>query len=143
MSKRVIINPIEGAERIQIEISYEKTPIAYKHRVKMLMAGGMSKHDAHIYAKGKVECEIYCDECGGIFAIELGSANQHQIRSPYTGLPCINPYEKEDEDEEIAMGGGVDCDWDNHNCENRDDIDDGFPREIDENGKWFGFPEEN
>lgn len=46
MEEKLILNSIEDAEIISVGLSPEKTPIAYKNRVRCLMLSGLSREEA-------------------------------------------------------------------------------------------------
>lgn len=83
----------EGKEEtIEIYLSKDKTPIAYKEKVEELREQGMTLEEAEEFVnETPFVLEIYYEKSQGLFALEsdfVGNCTE-DVRSPYTGKKCV------------------------------------------------------
>lgn len=79
------INNAENYEPIMVQLSKEKTPIAYNNKLEELIENGMSKEEAEKYInESPIELEIYYEKEYGLFAVEIGAADSGSFYSPYS-----------------------------------------------------------
>ncbi len=80
------MNNSDNYESITVQLSKEKTPIAWEQRVQSLINSGMLFREAEIMANEPIEVEMYYNINSGLFlveaeAIECGGS----IHDPYSG----------------------------------------------------------
>lgn len=92
-------NSEKNYESIMVYLTPNKTPIAYKNRVKCLMSSGMSSEEAERFALGPIELELYYEVGSGLMAVESEAVEINRpISSSCTGkgynvrIVCPNCY---------------------------------------------------
>lgn len=79
-------NSASNYESIMVRLTPDKTPIAYRNKVKCLMSSGMSREEAEQVALEPIELELYYEVGSGLMAIESEAVEASgSIFSPYTG----------------------------------------------------------
>ena len=80
------LNNSEEYESIMVQLSEEKTPIAFHHKLIELMKNGLSENDARkMILHDKIEMEMYYREGYGLFMVESDAvAGGADIYCPYT-----------------------------------------------------------
>lgn len=89
----VKLNGAETYESIQILLTEEKYPIAFKNKVDELMEQGAfsDRKDAENWVRTTpIECELYYEKHSGLFAVECGAVESGCVYSPYSGDACDN-----------------------------------------------------
>ena len=87
----VKLNNAENSEYIEITISKEQYPIAYRNKIEELVEQGCypTIHDAEKdNPTFEMDCELYYDKDSGLFAVECGAVEAGTIYSPYSGELC-------------------------------------------------------
>lgn len=86
----VKLNNAENAEIIEVKLSKEKFPIAYKNKMEELIeVSGMTKEEAEKYLDNWViPMELVYHKEYGLFMVESESIESTPIYSPYTGEEC-------------------------------------------------------
>lgn len=86
----VKLNNAENAEIIEVRLSKEKFPIAYKNKMEELMeVSGMAKEEAEKYLDDwVVPMELVYHKEYGLFMVESEAIESTPIHSPYTGEEC-------------------------------------------------------
>lgn len=79
-------NSADNYEPITVCLTPDKTPIAYRNKVKCLMSSGMSREEAERAVLDPIELELYYEVGWGLMAIETDAVESFEsIFSPYTG----------------------------------------------------------
>ena len=97
------LNNADNYEPLYVNLSPDKTPIAYAAKVRSLMKTGMNQEVAERMALEPIPLELYCDEDTGLFAVETDAVDSGTIYNPYNGelLDESNAFDVEfNEDEE-------------------------------------------
>ena len=84
MEEKLILNSAEDAEIISVRLSPDKTPIAYKNRVRCLMLSGLSREEAEEVALEPMDLELYYEIGAGLMAVDPEAVESGTIWSPYT-----------------------------------------------------------
>jgi hypothetical protein len=85
------LNGADNCEYIEIIISKEKYPIAYRNKIEEYVEGGLyetiedAEKDNPTFT---MDCELYYDKHSGLFAVECGAVEAGTIYSPYSGELC-------------------------------------------------------
>ncbi len=100
------LNPDDKIETIEVILTEDKYPIAYKNKLDELMeqkAFPSRKEAIRWLSKTPIVLELYYEKHSGLFAVESGAleANPESIRSPYSG----EPFTEEEEQDEATMNG--------------------------------------
>lgn len=90
-------NNAEEYEPLDVYLTPEKMPVAYRNKVECLKLSGMSEEQACEVALEPVELELYYEVGHGLFAVESEAVESGLIRSPYTGEEL-----EEDGNEDVA-----------------------------------------
>lgn len=98
------LNPDDKTETIEVILTEEKYPIAYKNKLDELMkqeAFPSRKEAIRWLSKTPIVLELYYEKHSGLFAVESDAleANPESIRSPYSG----EPFTKKEEQGKAAM----------------------------------------
>lgn len=81
------INDSDSYEPIMVQLSKDKTPIAYQNKLNELMKEGAfdSVEEAEKWInETPIELELYYEEGYGLFAVESGAADSGSFYSPYS-----------------------------------------------------------
>lgn len=78
-------NKAEDYEPLNVCLTQEKTPIAYRNKVECLKLSGMSEKEACEIALEPIELELYYEVGQGLFAVEAEAVESGLIHSPYSG----------------------------------------------------------
>lgn len=86
----VKLNSAENAEIIEVRLSKEKFPIAYKNKMEELIeVSGMTKEQAEKYLENCViPMELVYHKEYGLFMVESEAVECATIYSPYTSEVC-------------------------------------------------------
>lgn len=80
------VNAPEKAEIIELFLSKDKTPIAYKKKVAELIKCGYSEEEAEdIVSTTPFEMEFYYSDDLGLFLVESEAVENGILVDPYTG----------------------------------------------------------
>lgn len=79
------LNNSDNYESIFVQLSKEKTPIAWEQKVISNMNSGLSREEAEKEADKKMEVEMYYDADAGLFLIEAEAVESGTIYNPYSG----------------------------------------------------------
>lgn len=80
------VNAPEKAEIIELFLSKDKTPIAYKKKVAELIKSGCGEKEAeHFVSTTPFEMEFYYSEDLGLFLVESEAVENAILVDPYTG----------------------------------------------------------
>lgn len=80
------VNAPEKAEIIELFLSKDKTPIAYKKKVAELIKSGYSEKEAeHFVSTTPFEMEFYYSDDLGLFLVEAEAVENAILVDPYTG----------------------------------------------------------
>ena len=106
-------NKAEDYEPLNVFLTQEKTPIAYRNKVECLKLSGMSEEEACEIALGPIELELYYEVGHGLFAVEAEAVESGVIHSPYSGEELEEDENKEaiqyttKEDVKISASAGI------------------------------------
>ena len=79
------LNNSDNYESIFVQLSKEKTPIAWEQKVISNMNSGLSREEAEKEADKKMEVEMYYDADAGLFLVEAEAVESGTIYNPYSG----------------------------------------------------------
>jgi hypothetical protein len=79
------LNNSDNYESITIQLSKEKTPIAWEQKVISNMNSGLSREEAEKEADKTIEVEMYYDADAGLFLVEAEAVESGTIYNPYSG----------------------------------------------------------
>ena len=100
------LNPDDKIETIEVILTEDNYPIAYKNKLDELMEQEVfpsRKEAIRWLSKTPITLELYYEKHSGLFAVESGAleATPESIRSPYSG----EPFTEKEEQNEAAMNG--------------------------------------
>jgi len=79
------LNNSDNYESIFVQLSKEKTPIAWEQKVISNINSGLSREEAEKEADKKMEVEMYYDADAGLFLVEAEAVESGTIYNPYSG----------------------------------------------------------
>jgi hypothetical protein len=79
------LNNSDNYESIRVQLSKEKTPIAWEQRVLSLINSGSTREQAEAVADSTIEVEMYYNPDGGLFLVEAEAVESGTIYDPYSG----------------------------------------------------------
>jgi hypothetical protein len=79
------LNNSDNYESIFIQLSKEKTPIAWEQKVLSNINSGLTREEAEKEADKKIEVEMYYDADAGLFLVEAEAVESGTIYNPYSG----------------------------------------------------------
>lgn len=79
------LNNSDNYESIRVQLSKEKTPIAWEQRVQSLINSGITREQAEAVADSTIEVEIYYNPDAGLFLVESEAVESGTIYDPYSG----------------------------------------------------------
>ena len=83
------INKAEDCEPIDIYLTEDKFPIAYKKKLEELIEEGMEEYEARAFIREcPIELELIYHKGLGLFAVESEAVECTTIYSPYDGSVC-------------------------------------------------------
>jgi len=86
------LNKPEEAETIEVLLTPEKSPLAYKEKVDELMEQQAfnSREEAEQWVRTTpIVIELYYEKHSGLFAVESEALESGGIKSPYTGEEIV------------------------------------------------------
>lgn len=90
----IVANPDGSEEIIEVRLSKEKTPIAYKNKLDELLESGAfdTRAEAEKWLSGNtIVLELYYEKHHGLFAVESDAVSSGSIHSPYSGKEIVLP----------------------------------------------------
>ena len=84
------VTPTDQIETIEVKLSEEKTPIAFKNKLEELIGQGMTEADARKFInETPIILELYYEKDSGLFAVESEALDScpETICSPYSREP--------------------------------------------------------
>ena len=94
--KAIKMNNADNYESINITLSRENTPIAYKNKLDELMEckafDTQSEADEWI-SETPIELELYYEKGYGLFGVESEAVENAELQSPYSGAPILDEDE--------------------------------------------------
>lgn len=94
--KPIKMNNAENYESINVTLSKETTPIAYKNKLNELMdcKAFDTKEEAEKWiSETPIELELYYENGYGLFAIEAEAVENTTVKSPYSDAPILDEDE--------------------------------------------------
>ena len=79
------LNNSDNYESITIQLSKEKTPIAWENRVQSIMSSGATREEAEEMANIPIDLEMYYNVDAGLFLVECDAVESGTIYDPYSG----------------------------------------------------------
>lgn len=79
------LNNSDNYESITVQLSKEKTPIAWEQRVLSNMNSGATREEAEELASEPIEVEMYYNPDAGLFLVEAEAVESGTIYDPYSG----------------------------------------------------------
>lgn len=79
------MNNSDNYESITVQLSKEKTPIAWEQRVQSNVNSGATREEAEIMADEPIEVEMYYSIDAGLFLVEAEAVESGSIYDPYSG----------------------------------------------------------
>lgn len=79
------LNNSDNYESITVQLSKEKTPIAWEQRVLSNMNSGATREEAEELASEPIEVEMYYNPDSGLFLVEAEAVESGTIYDPYSG----------------------------------------------------------
>ena len=79
------LNNSDNYESITVQLSKEKTPIAWEQRVLSNMNSGATREEAEELANQPIEVEMYYNIDAGLFLVECEAVESGTIYDPYSG----------------------------------------------------------
>ena len=79
------LNNSDQMEMLTIQLSKEKTPIAWESRVQSIVNSGVARVEAEEMADEPIEVEMYYNPNAGLFLVECEAVESGTIYDPYSG----------------------------------------------------------
>lgn len=92
---RVQANSVENYESINVVITKDRYPIAYRAKMEELVEEGLYEtieQAEKAFPRIEIELELYYDKHSGLFGVEAEAiaSSAESICSPYSGEPMID-----------------------------------------------------
>lgn len=90
----ILANPDGSEEIIEVRLSKEKTPIAYKNKLDELLESGAfdTRAEAEKWlSENTIVLELYYEKHHGLFAVESDAIPSGGIHSPYSDKEIVLP----------------------------------------------------
>lgn len=91
--KPIKMNDVSNYESINITLSKEHTPIAYKNKLdelKSLRVFDTTDEAEKWLNNTPIELELYYENGYGLFAVEADAVENSDVKSPYSGAPILD-----------------------------------------------------
>lgn len=92
------LNPDDNLETIEVTLTEDKYPIAYKNKLDELMeqeAFPSRKEAIRWLSKTPIVLELYYEKHSGLFAVESEACECSHLVSPYSMEPLTQPEERQ------------------------------------------------